>query len=140
MTTLLTAYISRASLLPYQGKSPSDQLVMIFTDTDPQIFAGWSNPSSESLNVRDLPWIQSLRLLYSLEARNSLQLPPPHGLGPPPSGKPTKQGAAKHPRSYLTIRLVRVETRLQAIETMLHDIRDELAMKKAGIEESKSVV
>ena len=81
LTTLVTAFISRGSLLPHPLKSDRDSLVMIFRERDPQVVAGWSDHSSEPPRFMDLSSMDTLRVLYNNEARTyPFSLNAPRGL------------------------------------------------------------
>ena len=140
LTALVTAYISRASLLPYQRKLSPDLLIMIFAGPDAQILAGWSSSSSEPPAFQDMPNMQRLRLLYNLDARPIL--PPPPVVPPNLSIRP---GIASLPKqrvskSLVLSRVVGVEARVKSLEILVRDLQDKLGPQEYGTEEYKAVV
>ena len=112
---------------------------MIFAGPDAQILAGWSSSSAEPPSFQDIPCMQCLRLLYSLDARPTLPFP---SFVHPTAGASNKVRLSKQrfPRSLILSRVVGVEARIRTLEVLVKDLQDKLAFNTLGTEESKDVV
>ena len=141
LTTLVTAYVSRAFLLPYQRKSSPDLLILIFAGPDAQILAGWSSSSAEPPSFQDIPCMQCLRLLYSFDARPTLPLLPfVHPIVSTGASNKVRLSKQRFPWSLILSRVVGVEARIRTLEVFVKDLQDKLAFNTLGTEESKDVV